>query len=60
MSDAPLVALGVGELVIGTWFAVHGILSILGQPDEPPPPQPSVVVTPLREGGAALAFTTSF
>ena len=28
------LAFGVGELMLGTWFLVHGFLSIMGAPDE--------------------------
>ena len=58
LDDTAGDALGVGEVVLGTWFAIHGILSILGQPDEPPPPperaatSPTVVLAPHPDGGA--------
>jgi hypothetical protein len=58
LDDTAGDALGVGEVVLGTWFAIHGILSILGQPDEPPPPAertargPTILLAPRSNGGA--------
>lgn len=59
LDDTAGDALGVGEIVLGTWFAIHGILSILGQPDEPAAPperaalHPTIVLAPHRDGAEA-------
>lgn len=62
-TDGAWLALGIGELVLGTWFAVHGTLSLLGQPDEPPPRQErptAFLLAPLAEGGATAAWLGRF
>ncbi len=58
-TDGAWLALGVGELVVGTWFAIHGTLSLLGAPDDPPPEpsQTALGVVPLPEGGALGTWT---
>jgi len=58
------LAVGVSHLVLGVWFMVHGTLSLLGQPDEPPPPedeaQTAWSIAPLPEGGAVGSFGLRF
>lgn len=57
------LGLGIGELVLGTWFAVHGMLSLLGQPDEERPPDrpaTTAAVMPLPDGGAVAALRSRF
>ena len=67
LEDTPGDALGAAEIVLGTWFAIHGILSILGQPDEPPPPAeareapgPTLLLAPRAGGGAEARVVGSF
>lgn len=57
-TEGAWLALGVGEFVIGTWFAVHGMLSLLGQPDEPVPagPPATAFVVNTWPGGAVAAL----
>lgn len=57
------LGLAIGELVLGTWFAVHGTLSLIGQPDEERPPDPpatTATVVPLPDGGFSGALRTRF
>lgn len=61
-TEGAWLALGIGELVVGTWFAVHGTLSLMGQPEERPPDPPATTagVAPLPEGGAMATLRTLF
>lgn len=61
-TEGAWLGLAIGELVVGTWFAVHGTLSLMGAPDERPPPErpeTTAGVAPLPDG-ALLTMRSRF